>query len=499
MYVKNISAQPSCAEKKRSFCMNKLKKILAGISAMAMMMTASVSCGKGGDKSSSSESEDNSRYVEEDQFSVEVDDEEVKSDSDVDISGQTITWLCDYDLNPQNNKDRSVALSLFEDVYGGKINYVQASSEDKFTKLASMIMSGDEVDMFPYEWDAVPNGVVKEQYQPLDPYFDIMGINDGLWDDMEDVIDMFEYNGQHYVVPYTISDPLLITYSRKIMQAEGLDDPYELYLDGEWDWNTMMDMMNQFVSGAGDGQTRYGINGWFGQAIIQSTGHTIVNYEDGKFINNIDDPEIEKAELLMQEIASKQLYNPEWIGCFPDDESTLFFAMADWALGTSNSKNPDGDLMIVPFPKSPEADENYLCCNFAAKMLVAGSTKGEAVATYIKCERLAATQEEYKELAKQKALVVEKTASGITKSYVTEEQYDALQSYLDPSNTTPMFDFGYGMGARMYGDGEYTYETRGVMNNLTTALLEGNEAVDSWAALRDAWTGVIDEEIGKFN
>ena len=62
-----------------------------------------------------------------------------------------------------------------------------------------------------------------------------------------------------------------------------------------------------------------------------------------------------------------------------------------------------------------------------------------------------------------------------------------------------MFDFGYGMGDRMYGSGDYTYETRGVMNNLTDTLLEGNEAVDSWAALRDAWTGVITEEVERFN
>ena len=37
------------------------------------------------------------------------------------------------------------------------------------------------------------------------------------------------------------------------------------------------------------------------------------------------------------------------------------------------------------------------------------------------------------------------------------------------------------------------------MNNLTDTLLEGNEAVDSWAALRDAWTGVITEEVERFN
>ncbi len=486
--------------------MKNLTRIFAGIAALTLM-SAAVSCGsssenESGGTSSSSSSEANEHYKESDEYGLDVDEsevEEIKGDNSVDISGTTITWLADYDLNPTNNNDRSVALSLFEDVYGGKVNFVQTSSDEKFSKLATMILSGDEVDMFPYEWDAVPNGVVKDQYEPLDPYFDVLGMNEGLWDDMEDVIDMFEYNGQHYVVPYAISDPLLITYSRKLMEAEGLDDPYELYEDGEWDWDAFMSMMESFVAGAADGQTRYGINGWFGQAIVQSTGHTIVNYENGKFINNIDDPEIEKAELLMQDIASKHLYYPDWIGNFPDDQSTLFFAMADWALGASNAKNPDADLMVVPFPKSPDADENYLCCNFAAKMLIKNSKHGDAVATYMKCERMAAQNEEYRDLAKQKALVVEKTAAGVVKSFVTEEQYDAIQSYLDTDNTTPMFDFGYGMGERMYGDGEYTYETRGVMNNLTTALLEGNEAVDSWASLRDAWTGVITEEIEKFN
>lgn len=474
--------------------MNKLKSIISAAATVSMVMTA-VSCSS----SKSSSSEESSVYKRSDEFSVSADNEEVKGSHNIDISGQTITWLADYDLNPQNNQDRSVALSLFEDVYGAKVNFVLASSEEKLTKLASMIIAGEEVDMFPYEWDAVPNGVVKGQYQPLDPYFDVMGMDEGIWDDMTDVIDMFQYNGEHYVVPYVISDPLIITYSRKMMEEEGLDDPYKLYLDGKWDWDKCMSMMESFVSGASGGQTRYGINGWFGQAIIQSTGHTVVNYNGGKFSNNIDDPEIEKAELFMQDIAKKKLYNPEWTGCFPNNGSTLFYAMGPWALGTSNAKNKDADLMVVPFPKSPNADKNYISCNFGAKMLVKNSQKGEAVAAYIKCERLAAIQEEYKEIVKKKALVVEKSSSGITESFVTEEQYDAVQSFLDPENSVPMFDFGYGMGERMYGDGDYTFETRGVMDNLTTALLEGSDSVDSWASLRDAMTGIIDSEVKEFN
>lgn len=58
----------------------------------------------------------------------------------------------------------------------------------------------------------------------------------------------------------------------------------------------------------------------------------------------------------------------------------------------------------------------------------------------------------------------------------TEEQYDFINSWSDEGSTIqPFFDFGYGMGSRMYGDGDYTYETRGVMNNLTEALLNNEE------------------------
>ena len=104
-------------------------------------------------------------------------------------------------------------------------------------------------------------------------------------------------------------------------------------------------------------------------AIVQSTGETFVKYDGSKFSNNISNPAIEEAEGVMEEIMSLGLYDPTWYGYLPDDGSTLFFGMADWALGASNVKadpNPDyeddgfveeNDLMIVPFPKQPGSDE----------------------------------------------------------------------------------------------------------------------------------------------
>lgn len=432
------------------------------------------------------------RTKEEDE--VTVADLGEKYPNDVDISGQEIVWMADYDINPSNNDDRSVALTLFEDTYGGKVKWIQTTSATKFDDLANKIMSDEQVDMFPYEWSCLPNGVYKDQYEPLDDY---INLDDDLWADVKYMAESLVYNGKHYVIPYAISDPVCIQYSRELMQEEGLDDPYELYQKGEWTWDTFMDMMEKFVNNADDGEERFGINGWFGQAVVQSTGKTIVTYDGSKFANNITDPQIEKAELLLQQIAQENLYDPSWKSYFPEDGLTLFYAMGGtWSLGESNGKNPDGDIMIVPFPKDPDADKYYACANYAAKMLVKNSQRGDAVATYIKCERIAQVEDQYKETAKQKALIQTQDAKGNVIKYITEEQYDAFQKYVE-QDISPIFDYGFGMGSRMYGDGEYTYETRGVMNNLMEALLNGE--VNTWAELREAWSSVVDTEIETYN
>lgn len=462
--------------------MKKMTRILAGLISLSLLLGATGCAG-------ADTPETSSHYKENDEVSIA----EAEVENKVDLGGETIYWLANYDINPTNNNDRSVALTLFEDQFGGKVEWIQCTSDNKFDTLTNRILGGDPVDMFPYEWDALPNGVYKQQYQPLDDYIDL---DDEIWDGMRDAIDMYAYNGKHYVVPFAVSDPLLITYSRTMCSENGLKDPYELYQDGEWDWDSFMEMMKTFVANGDGSSERYGIAGWFGQAMVQSTGKTIVNFDGKQFTNNISDPDIEAAENLMAEIRSLKLFDPNWYSYFPDTGNVLFYAMSDWSLSASNANNADADIMVVPFPKCPDADAYYLCGNYAAKMLVKNSTKGKAVGTYILCERLAETTPEYQAAAKEKALIVEKSASGVTLGYKTEEQYDAILSYKD--DATCVFDFGYGMGSTMYGEGEYTYETRGIMNNLMDALLKYDE-VDSWPVLRDNWSAAIDDVLKTYN
>lgn len=99
----------------------------------------------------------------------------------------------------------------------------------------------------------------------------------------------------------------------------------------------------------------------------------------------------------------------------------------------------------------------------------------------------------------KKALATEKitTPKGITVGYITDEQYNALREYTDPTKLTPVFDFGYGMGDIMYGEGDYNFETRGIMNRLTYEFLEEKDNAENWDELREMCSGTVDEETKK--
>ncbi|MBQ6034119.1 MAG: extracellular solute-binding protein [Ruminococcus sp.] len=456
--------------------MSDFKRIVAAFLAVGTVFSAA-SCSKKNTKTSSEKANDSAVTTQK----KSDDSEPVTAPGSMDI-----VWLSDYDLNPEGGQHSS-ALSIFEDVYGGSIQFVSVSPEEKFTKLDQMIKSGDEVDMFPYDMSVFPEGVLKDRFQPLDPYFSEMGVDEGMWKDMSAVIDKFAYKGKHYVVPFSVSEPQLITYSRKLMKDGGMDDPYTLYKDGKWDWNAFNNMINKF-SESEDSLHHFGISGFCGRAMLASSGKTVVGFDGEKFTNNIKDGEIAKAEGIMRDLQSRWLYNKSLNGAFRTDMSTLFYASSDLTLATSNRINPEADLMIVPFPKSPDADKTYIACDYDARMLVKGSKKGKAVATYLKCERLAASDEKFMAKKKEQAL---KT--------MTEEQYNALQEYISTAKANPVVDLGYGMGEKMLKNGDCNFDTRGAMDNITSALLEGGAPVGSWEELRDRMSPVIDEEIKKYN
>lgn len=397
------------------------------------------------------------------------------------IGGTEIVWLSDYDLNAQVGQKRPTPVALFEDIYGGKIRYVQTSLKNKYYTFSSMLLAGDQLDMVEYQQGTYPNGVLSQQYQPLDPYFRSMGLNYDIWENMEDIIDALSYKGEHYIIPYSFSNPLVLMYSRKLIRDYGLTDPYDLYKNDQWTWDNFLNISETYRNKTGKSAVR---GGKFGDAVIHSTGFRIIGSRNGNLVNNINQASIRYAELFMQELGRKSLFTVSSNEEFSTE--TLFFATESWILGTENVKNPNMDLMVVPVPKKEGTDGNYITCDFDAKMLVKNSTMGDAVATYIMCERIVASQPEYKAGAKAYATTPVQF-SGSVKSYITAEQYDALQTYLDPKITMPMFDYIWAMN-----------DPEGVMAGLSNSFLINGGYETDWKNLRNLYHDKINQMINEY-
>lgn len=460
--------------------MRKIKTALALLTAV-ISTAAAVGCGSG--KKESTES-----HVE----TVKVEDTDL-IDVLPDDAEKNLVWMGTYDLNPKKGQDKSVEMTLFNNK-GGTIELNRVIDSEKFDKLASAIMSNQNVpDIFKYEWLAFPCQVVKDMYQPVDS---IVDFDSDLWVDTKAAADQFVLNGEHYVAPISFSVGTLMMYDQAVIDNNGLDDPYELYLNGEWNWDTWYDMMDTFVSGAGDGEQRYGINGWFQTQIVQQTGKTMVSYdkENNTFHSNINDPDIERAENLLYDIGKKGFVNTNWLGnanAALKDGTNLFYSMGIWAMtGTNGPKNGD-EWRVVPMPSDPNTDEKYMTSDMLAYMWVKGSKKSEAVKCWYECCRIANTDETYRENGKQKFLNAN--------PQWTEEMY---QVFLDASSSEylSVFDYGYGISGTLSDD-----NSNEDGSSITRKLYEFTNKTDddghqyTWAELRESYSATVDSELKDIN
>ncbi len=467
---------------------NQKSRILAGILA-AVSLASFSACGGNGDDTSTDTTTASSDATTAattttatewtgDNVEVTVAEEDK---SDVDISGQTIKWMGFYDLNPTNDSpERSTELTIFEDTYGAKVEYVATTTDQQYDALATAVLGGESPDIFVYDVRAFPYDISKGMYQPIDSLVDW---NDPLWADMKDTADMLSWKGEHYIAPfgYRFDDYQILMYNKSVVEDMGAEDPYELYLEDKWDWEAFMNIMEEFQGGDTE---LYGISGWWANAIIYTSGDVLVTYDGNKFTNNLYSEKIEKAQHLIEEMWDKGLVKRGWVGpeaAFPTNDS-LFYSMGTWAYNAAAEAMPDDEIQIVPFPKNPDSDTYYMNKMIFSHMWVKGSDKADAVKVWFEINRKVQSDEEYLKIKKEKFLTNNKAW--------TSELYDIVNSYSDDDKFTPAYDYGSGISESMTGDSGY-------IRTLYECIV--NEQYETWEQAREEYYNIIDSEIAVYN
>ena len=467
--------------------MREHKKYLAALLALGMVF-GTVGCGK----SDSDKKKKDDSFVPTENVEV-ADKEDIASIEELPEDQRTLLYLGTADLNPsRSNPEKSTEMTLFESK-GGAIKFTQTAHLERFDKLADAIMANKDVpDIFNYEWLSFPSQVVKDMYKPVD---EIVDFDSPLWLGVKDTADQFVLGGKHYVAPLTFVASSMLCYDKDVIEAEGLDDPYDMYVEGTWDWDAFRSLMEEYVGNAPADTERYGINGFFRQHFIQQTGKTMVNYDQdsGVFTSNLKDPDIEKGEQQLYEMMKSNLFYNDWVGSARDafKKGCLFYAMGDWAYSGNNSPKEGENWGIVPHPQYPDNPQKITTSDMKAFMWVRGSEKADAVKTWFECCRTAYSDPEYQETNRQKFFE--------NNPYWTDEMYD-VEMDVQSDDYKMIFDYAFGVSTALGDESGFDGNIK-----LVDALYSYSSQINdegtqmTWTQVREKYSATVESELKTLN
>lgn len=321
------------------------------------------------------------------------------------LENRKIKWLSDWDINEgATGKTTPTDLAVFQERYGGEVEWYQCSFEQRYDQLANYINSDEGIDFFyAGNMDAFPKGAIKEMFVPYDQYIDL---DSELWQDVKEVNDALQWKDQHYVAAVQMTgDSCAVIYNRDTVQELGFEDPAALFAKGEWTWDVFQEMLEAFCDVENQ---KYGLDGWwFESALSATTGVPYIGLEDGRLVSNLTDSNIERVQNFMYDLYTRDCIaigvgdfgwsdKPAYIGT----GNELFYPVGLYSLySKANDTNLKGEkvgwqvtygenAMFVPMPRDPKADAHYIPANLDSYCFVKGGANPEGVAKYLDCKRV---------------------------------------------------------------------------------------------------------------
>lgn len=420
-----------------------------------------------------------------------------------------ITWLGYYDLTTDGSSAEQYKIFTSE-LYGGEMEYVTCTSGSAyFEKLGTLIASDDSPDIVRYEWLSFPNGMSKNMYEPLDDYIDS---GSALWKDMAAAIEDFAYKGKHYYYPYRITTNFAINYNRAVIEEHSLTDPYDLYLENNWTWDTFRQLL---VDWCNLDEDNIGYAGEGGMSFIATTGTSLVDVQpDGTIINNINDPNVSRAMQFCSDLYRDGLtYQGElgdWVSpqtWAKNSSRLLFLGMnPEWTYSAASGEiqNPAGvdndicgvpsDFAFVPFPRDPNSESYSIAYDTFGYMVPKGAKNMKGAIDWINLCRVYETDEGLLATARENAVHPEPVYytsgkyEGKEKWQLVwdERVYDLWQEMLDPNKFNFSFD-----DCRGFND---------EMNTICDAILfEPMFQGESWTKLSSEYAGTMDYIISEYS
>lgn len=416
----------------------------------------------------------------------------------------TVKYLGFYDIT-SDYKGKEQCRIFQSELYGGKIEYISiASGAAYYEKLGVLISADDSPDIVTKDAMLYPGNVSKNMFLPLD---EVIDLKSSLWKDMKTLADSYAWNGKHYYVPHMITTSMALNYNKKTIAANGLPDPYELYRNGDWTWDTWRSMMEKFCAKSDDNigfyTTSYGIN-----SLILTTGTPIVGISGGKAVNNAMSPNVNRAMQFVDDLRfsglSYDFQYGDWVSpqvFAKTSDKILFLVMEpEWTYiaATEEVQNQVGvendifdtlsDFAFVPMPRDSQADKYYQGYETFGFLIPMGARNVSGAADFINLFRDYETDKTVQENVKKSCVSPDTVVyssgkyEGMRKWQMTwdEQQYDLWREMCDPANFTFVTENVNGFNSYL---SDLAYDS------LNATAMYG----ESWADISKGLSSAVDE------
>lgn len=404
---------------------------------------------------------------------VNIDDFVEKADEKK-LENPNLTYFSHYDMRVAG--DIKPGVKLFEETYGGKIEYQQVGWGERISKLQTLISTGMSPDLVDREGEFFPYLMSQNLYTDLSNYIDFSSPQR---ENMKKLVESYSWKGKHYYCPFTANAlPDVLIYDADRFAASGIDNPLELYEKGEWDWNSFKRVMVEFVTANPD--LLGGVQGIVSNDIMASTGVPLIGVEGDKAVNNINNPVIDNAANFIMDLR-KQGLTVRGEGMWSNEPAPLvngkvaFLGAGQWRISTFTGL-PDRNFEFVPYPRDPSADKYYYNLFTFGYMVPSGAPNPEGAAEFINIMRRCQVEPELRKVVDE-SIMTEKSYS--------KEAYDFLVRFENLDEYDVVVENYTGFSS------ELTTIVDNMLLNVAFEQGTGDQQGYGWTQLRDANEGSI--------
>lgn len=393
------------------------------------------------------------------------------------LENPNLVYLGYYDFRVAG--DIKPAVKLFEETYGGTIDYQQIPWAGRIEKLQTLISSGDSPDLVDKEDMTFPYMMSKNVYRDMTEYFEKYMDEPHWTEGYKELIERFAWNGKHYYYPWTVNAlPNCLIYNADVFETLGIEDPKNLYDRGEWDWNSFKATMTEFMNK--NSEAEGGVYGILSSEIFITTGVPLISIDDGKVTNNLNNANIDRAADFLMELRKEGFTKNLGIESDPLATSKMaFLGVGGWKLADFCKNNSDQTFGFVPYPRDPLADKYYYNTTTFSYMVPSGSPNPEGSAAFINIIRKCQVDPELQAVVNQ---------SVMNDMQYSQEQFDFMKLFENIDN--------YDMVLEGYGG--FGNELSDIISDMLTNIAFESEENASWTQLRTQQEGAIDAYLRDF-